>query len=269
MPNLRTLFYLMRADFLERVRSYGFLALLLFTVFLTYLFIPEISDIQIAGLNLGGYRAIYNSAWIGTMTTLLMGEFFLLFSFYLIKGSIERDRRTGVGPTPLLLDGAGQWRPGNRCVGLSLVPTGKVFVVDFSVTVVKADVSESVSGVHPQIAAHIVSRPSPRCNGGGMFLPDHNHTGSALNRVVVGNGAHGGNDAVAQLMQYEEMKFATPRARNRPMISSGTRRITVGSLATKLPSIMGFIRAAKPVLVAANTSMASTDSAKPFQCGRL
>ena len=97
MPNLRTLFHLLRADFLERVRSYGFLALLLFTVFLTYLFIPEANDIQIAGLNLGGYRAIYNSAWIGTMTTLLMGEFFLLFSFYLLKGSVERDRRTGVG----------------------------------------------------------------------------------------------------------------------------------------------------------------------------
>ena len=97
MPNLRTLFHLLRADFLERVRSYGFLALLLFTVFLTYLFIPETTDIQIAGLNLGGYRAIYNSAWIGTMATLLMGEFFLLFSFYLLKGSVDRDRRTGVG----------------------------------------------------------------------------------------------------------------------------------------------------------------------------
>jgi len=97
MPNFRILFHILRADFLERVRSYGFLVLLLFTVFLTYLFIPEINDFQLAGLNLGGHRAIYNSAWIGTMTTLLMGEFFLLFSFYLIKGSVERDRRTGVG----------------------------------------------------------------------------------------------------------------------------------------------------------------------------
>jgi hypothetical protein len=97
MKTTRTLFHLMRADFLERVRSYGFLALLLFTIFLTYLFIPEINAIQIAGLNLGGYRAVYNSAWIGTMTTLLMGEFFLIFSFYLLKGSVERDRRTGVG----------------------------------------------------------------------------------------------------------------------------------------------------------------------------
>ncbi|MFZ5858486.1 MAG: hypothetical protein ACOYZ6_16795 [Chloroflexota bacterium] len=97
MNTSRALFHILRADFLERVRSYGFLGLLLFSVFITYLFIPETSDIQIAGLQLGGYRAIYNSAWIGTMTTLLMGEFFLLFSFYLLKGSVERDRRTGVG----------------------------------------------------------------------------------------------------------------------------------------------------------------------------
>lgn len=97
MNTPRSLYHLMRADFLERFRSYGFLGLLLFTIFLTYLFIPEINAIQIAGLNLGGYRAIYNSAWIGAMTTLLMGEFFLLFSFYLLKGSVERDRRTGVG----------------------------------------------------------------------------------------------------------------------------------------------------------------------------
>ena len=87
----------MRADFLERVRSYGFLVLLLFTVFVTYLFIPDIHAIQVAGLNLGRYRAVYNSAWIGSMTALLMGEFFPLFSFYLLKGSVERDRHTGVG----------------------------------------------------------------------------------------------------------------------------------------------------------------------------
>jgi hypothetical protein len=97
MSTTRTLYHILRADFLERVRSYGFLGLLLFSVFLTYLFIPEVNDVQIAGLQLGGYRAIYNSAWIGTMTALLMGEFFLLFSFYLLKGSVERDRRTGVG----------------------------------------------------------------------------------------------------------------------------------------------------------------------------
>ena len=97
MSKLRILFHLMLADFLERTRSYGFLVLLLFTIFVTYLFIPDIHMIQVAGLNLGGYRAIYNSAWIGSMTALMMGEFFPLFSFYLLKGSVERDRCTGVG----------------------------------------------------------------------------------------------------------------------------------------------------------------------------
>lgn len=31
------------------------------------------------------------------MVTLLMGEFFILFAFYLLKGSVDLDRRTGVG----------------------------------------------------------------------------------------------------------------------------------------------------------------------------
>jgi len=54
MKSLRVVYQLMRADFLERIRSYRFLAMLLFTVFLTYLFIPNLDSIQIAGLNLGG-----------------------------------------------------------------------------------------------------------------------------------------------------------------------------------------------------------------------
>lgn len=97
MTTLRVLYHLMRADFLERVRSYRFLAMLLFTIFLTYLFIPALNSIQIAGLELGGHRGVYNSAWIGSMVTLLMGEFFILFAFYLLKGSVDLDRRTGVG----------------------------------------------------------------------------------------------------------------------------------------------------------------------------
>jgi len=97
MNTLRVLYHMARADFLERVRSYRFLVMLLFTIFATYIFIPAPKSVQIAGLQLGGYRSIYNSAWIGSMTTLLMGEFFLLFAFYLLKGRIEQDRVSGVG----------------------------------------------------------------------------------------------------------------------------------------------------------------------------
>jgi hypothetical protein len=142
MNTSRAIFHLMRADFLERIRSYGFLALLLFTVFLTYLFIPDINAIQIVGLYLGGYRATYNSAWIGTMTTLLMGEFFLIFSFYLLKGSVERDRRTGVGqilattPMTKALYTLGKWLSN---VAVATAMTLAIFAATVLLQLIRAD----------------------------------------------------------------------------------------------------------------------------------
>jgi ABC-type transport system involved in multi-copper enzyme maturation permease subunit len=97
MRQLRMILPMMRADFLERVRSYSFLAMLLFSVFLTYFFLPSPDAYFYANLAMGAARPAYTSAAIGSLTTLLMGEFFTLFAFYLVKGSIERDRRTGVG----------------------------------------------------------------------------------------------------------------------------------------------------------------------------
>ncbi|MEW5871433.1 MAG: hypothetical protein AB1894_19325 [Chloroflexota bacterium] len=97
MNLIRVLYHLMKADFLERVRRPSFLFMLLFSVALTYFFIPAMDAPVYAHLVLGGYRPVYNSAWIGTAVTLLMGEFFLLFGFYLVKNAIEHDRRSGVG----------------------------------------------------------------------------------------------------------------------------------------------------------------------------
>lgn len=48
-------------------------------------------------MNLGDARPIYNSAWIGLAVARLLAEFFPLFAFYLVKNTVERDRRTGVG----------------------------------------------------------------------------------------------------------------------------------------------------------------------------
>lgn len=97
MNSLRILYHLMRADFLERVRRYSFLMMALFTVSLTYFFVPGMDAIVYPIVVFGGYRPIYNSAWIGLAVTLLMAEFFLLFGFYMVKGAVERDRQTGVG----------------------------------------------------------------------------------------------------------------------------------------------------------------------------
>lgn len=97
MSQLRTLYHLMRADFLERVRRYSFLVTLLVIVFFTYLCLPAIDSPAWLYLNLGRARPIYSSAWIGLAVTKLFVEFFPLFGFYLVKNTLERDRRTGVG----------------------------------------------------------------------------------------------------------------------------------------------------------------------------
>ncbi len=97
IQQMRMILPTMRADFLERVRSYRFIAMLLFSVVLTYFFLPGQGAVFYANLAMGPARPIYSSAAIGSMTALLMAEFFTLFAFYLVKGNIERDRQTRVG----------------------------------------------------------------------------------------------------------------------------------------------------------------------------
>jgi hypothetical protein len=91
------LYHIALADFLERVRRSSFLVTLLVVVAVTYFYLPALDAQLYPYLNMGGYRPIYNSAWIGVATALLMAEFFPLFGFYLVKNAIERDRRTSVG----------------------------------------------------------------------------------------------------------------------------------------------------------------------------
>src|SRR5512137_2263298 len=96
MNTLRAVFHLMRADFLERTRSYRFIVTLLFTVFFTYFFVPAL-DAPLYGTLYMKYRGLYSSAWIGVLATLLMSEYLQIFGFYLVKGPIMRDQRSGVG----------------------------------------------------------------------------------------------------------------------------------------------------------------------------
>ena len=91
------IYHIALADFLERIRRSSFLVTLLVIVAVTYFFVPALNATFYPYLNMGGYRPIYNSAWIGAATALLMAEFFPLFGFYLVKNTIESDRQTGVG----------------------------------------------------------------------------------------------------------------------------------------------------------------------------
>lgn len=101
---------LARADFLERVRRYSFLITLLFAVYFGYL--AATGKIM---LRVGNMRGVYNSAWIGTLMSLVATTFLSLAGFYVVKNTIERDRATRVGeilastPISKILCLTGKW----------------------------------------------------------------------------------------------------------------------------------------------------------------
>ena len=92
MNAARVIYHLARADFLERVRRYSFLVMLGLVVLLGYQ--TAVGNMR---LQLGQYRGEFNSAWIGGMMSIIITFFIGWFGFYLVKGSVARDRETGVG----------------------------------------------------------------------------------------------------------------------------------------------------------------------------
>ncbi len=85
------------ADVLERTRRPGFLVSLLVMMWLAHGMLPP----QGAGYRTfvinEAFRPAYGSAWVGTLVALLSSLYFCMVGFYLVKGSVEHDRRTGVG----------------------------------------------------------------------------------------------------------------------------------------------------------------------------
>jgi hypothetical protein len=92
MSAARIIYHIARADFFERVRRYSFLVMLGAVVFLGYQ--AGIGNINV---QLGNYRGEFNSAWVGSMLAVIASFFLGWFGFYLVKGSVARDRETGVG----------------------------------------------------------------------------------------------------------------------------------------------------------------------------
>jgi hypothetical protein len=99
----RILYHLVRADFVERVRRYGFLLTLGAILLGGYLLVPPAGASYMVGLHpvdlstYTYYRGVYNSAWVGSIVAAMSAWLLSLLGFYLVKGSIERDRETAVG----------------------------------------------------------------------------------------------------------------------------------------------------------------------------
>ena len=96
MKQLRVLFHLARADFLERSRRFSFLVTLLVIIFIAYAYLPPAGANGVT-FNLGSYRGIYNSAWVGAIVAILCSTLLSLPGFFLVKNTIERDASTRVG----------------------------------------------------------------------------------------------------------------------------------------------------------------------------
>ena len=89
---LSILYHLLKADFLERVRSYRFFVVQMLAVYLGYA-----AATDKVNLLLDSYRGVYNSAWVGLLMAMSATLFFSWFGFFVIRGSVQRDYETGVG----------------------------------------------------------------------------------------------------------------------------------------------------------------------------
>jgi len=94
---LGTLLRLVLADVLDRTRRPGYLVSLLAMLWLGQHMLPPHGAPYRTMVLHDVYRPVYNAAWVGTLTAMLTGMWFALIGFYQVKGSVERDRLTGVG----------------------------------------------------------------------------------------------------------------------------------------------------------------------------
>lgn len=92
MSTLRILSAILMADFRERTRRTSFLFTLCLVIYLGY----AVNSGQIL-IKLGDARGVYNSAWVGSLMTLVITFFLGIAGFYLVKNAIVRDEQTGVG----------------------------------------------------------------------------------------------------------------------------------------------------------------------------
>jgi hypothetical protein len=92
MNRLQVLYHLVLGDFRERTRRYSFLWILVGTTFFGYLVIT--GKYTMIFLD---YQTELTSAWVGTLMAMFCTLFLAIVGFYLVRKTVERDRRTGVG----------------------------------------------------------------------------------------------------------------------------------------------------------------------------
>ena len=93
---MRVLVALAVADFRERTRRLAYAVVLLAAVGLAWLAVPDPEGRWVI-MNIGTYRGVYTSAYVGAVTALAGALWFLIGGFYVVRGAIPRDEQTRVG----------------------------------------------------------------------------------------------------------------------------------------------------------------------------
>lgn len=87
---------IIKADYLQRTRSYSFLITLAATVYIAYLFLPP-TDASYTTLSVDGFKGAYNSAWVGHISAIMTTMILAFCGFPLVNNSIKKDIDTEVG----------------------------------------------------------------------------------------------------------------------------------------------------------------------------
>ena len=93
---IKRYYTIIKADYLQRFRSYTFMITLLLSVVLAYSFVPA-ENANYTTVRVGHYIGLNNAAWIGHVTAIMASTFLWLIGFYIINNGIRRDTETGVG----------------------------------------------------------------------------------------------------------------------------------------------------------------------------
>jgi hypothetical protein len=93
---MRYVISIIKADYLQRTRSYAFLITLAISLYIAYTFVPA-PGADYTTVRVGNFIGVYNAAWIGYVTAMMTSVFLSLIGFYLVNNSIKKDIETGVG----------------------------------------------------------------------------------------------------------------------------------------------------------------------------
>jgi hypothetical protein len=90
------IYNIVKADYLQRTRSYAFLITLAITVYIAYLFVP-LNTAGYTTLSTTGFKSVYNSAWVGYISGIMTAVMLSYYGFLLVNNGIKKDIDTEVG----------------------------------------------------------------------------------------------------------------------------------------------------------------------------